>query len=259
MLKGREFTPSDDANGAMVAVVNRAAADTFWPVQDPIGKHVHFLGETWDIAVVGEVNTVKYATLGEAPQAIVYLPLKQHYAAGATIYVRTKGDPATAIATVRSTVQSLAPRVPIVRLQTVGEVLVQSLTAPRLGAQLLGTFGLLALVLAAIGTYGVMSYSVSQRRQEIGVRMALGAQRGDVMRLILANGLAMVVAGVTVGLLISTLLSRTMGTLLYGIGLFDAPSFLITAALLILVAMAACSVPARTAMRVNPIVALRYE
>ena len=259
MLKGREFTPSDDANGAMVAVVNKAAADTFWPGQDPLGKHVHFLGETWDIAVVGEVNTVKYATLGEAPQAIVYLPLKQHYAAGATIYVRTKGDPATAIATVRSTVQSLAPRVPIVRLQTVGEVLVQSLTAPRLGAQLLGTFGLLALVLAAIGTYGVMSYSVSQRRQEIGVRMALGAQRGDVMRLILANGLAMVVAGVTVGLLISTLLSRTMGTLLYGIGLFDAPSFLITAALLILVAMAACSVPARTAMRVNPIVALRYE
>jgi predicted permease len=259
MLKGREFTPSDDANGAMVAVVNRAAADTFWPGQDPIGKHVHFLGETWDIAVVGEANTVKYATLGEAPQAIVYLPLKQHYAAGATIYVRTKGDPATALATVRSTVQSLAPRVPIVRLQTVGEVLVQSLTAPRLGAQLLGTFGLLALVLAAIGTYGVMSYSVSQRRQEIGVRMALGAQRGDVMRLILANGLAMVVAGVTVGLLISTLLSRTMGTLLYGIGLFDAPSFLITAALLILVAMAACSVPARTAMRVNPIVALRYE
>ena len=259
MLKGREFTPSDDANGAMVAVVNRAAADTFWPGQDPIGKHVHFLGETWDIAVVGEANTVKYATLGEAPQAIVYLPLKQHYAAGATIYVRTKGDPATALATVRSTVQSLAPRVPIVRLQTVGEVLVQSLTAPRLGAQLLGTFGLLALVLAAIGTYGVMSYSVSQRRQEIGVRMALGAQRGDVMRLILANGLAMVVAGVTVGLLISTLLSRTMGTLLYGIGLFDAPCFLITAALLILVAMAACSVPARTAMRVNPIVALRYE
>jgi len=259
MLKGREFTPSDDANGAMVAVVNRAAADTFWPGQDPIGKHVHFLGETWDIAVVGEANTVKYATLGEAPQAIVYLPLKQHYAAGATIYVRTKGDPAKALATVRSTVQSLAPRVPIVRLQTVGEVLVQSLTAPRLGAQLLGTFGLLALVLAAIGTYGVMSYSVSQRRQEIGVRMALGAQRGDVMRLILANGLAMVVAGVTVGLLISTLLSRTMGTLLYGIGLFDAPSFLITAALLILVAMAACSVPARTAMRVNPIVALRYE
>jgi predicted permease len=259
MLHGRDFSDSDDAKGAMVAVVNKAAADQFWPGQDPIGKHIHFLGETWDIAVVGEVNTVKYQTLGEAPQAIVYLPLKQHYSPFATIYVRTKGDPAKAMGSVRSTVQSVAPNVPIVRLQTVGEVLVQTLTAPRLGAQLLGTFGLLALVLAAIGTYGVMSYSVSQRRQEIGVRMALGAQRKDVMKLILANGLAMVIAGVTVGLLISSLLARTMGTLLYGIGIFDAPSFLITAALLILVAMAACSIPARTAMRVNPIVALRYE
>jgi predicted permease len=259
MLHGRDFTDSDEAKGAMVAVVNQAAASQFWPGQDPIGKHIHFLGETWDIAVVGEVNTVKYQTLGEAPQAIVYLPLKQHYSPFVTIYVRAKGDPAKAMGSVRSTVQSVAPNIPIVRLQTVGEVLVQTLTAPRLGAQLLGTFGLLALVLAAIGTYGVMSYSVSQRRQEIGVRMALGAQRKDVMRLILANGLAMVIAGVTVGLLISSLLARTMGTLLYGIGIFDAPSFLITAALLILVAMAACSVPARTAMQVNPIVALRYE
>jgi predicted permease len=259
MLRGRDFTEADDANGAMVAVVNQAAVQQFWPGQDPIGKHLHFFGETWDVAVVGEVNTVKYLTLGEAPQAIVYFPLKQHYSPFVSIFVRTKGDPEKAMSSVRSTVQSLAPRLPIVRLQTVGDVLVQSLTAPRLGAQLLGTFGLLALILAAIGTYGVMSYSVSQRRQEIGVRMAMGAQRGDVMRLILANGLAMVIAGVGVGLILATLLARAMGSLLYGVGLFDAPSFLVTAALLILVAMAACSVPARTAMRVNPIVALRYE
>jgi predicted permease len=259
LLSGRDFSDSDDSNGAMVAIVNQAAAQGFWPGQDPIGKHLHFFGETWDIAVVGEVNTVKYATLGEPPQAIVYLPLKQHYSAGVNIYVRTKGDPAKAMGSVRSTVQSLAPNIPIIRLQTVGEVFVQSLTAPRLGAELLGTFGLLALVLAAIGTYGVMSYSVTQRRQEIGVRMAMGAQRSDVLRLILANGLAMVIAGVAVGLGIAALLSRTMSALLFGIGLFDAPSFLITAALLVLVAMAACSIPARTAMRVNPIVALRYE
>jgi macrolide transport system ATP-binding/permease protein len=243
----------------MVAVVNKAAADQFWPGQDPIGKHLHFLGETWDIAVVGEANTVKFATLGETPQAVIYLPLKQHYSPGVTVYVRTKGDPNTAITTVRSAVQSVAPNVAIIRLQTVGDVLVQTLTAPRLGAQLLGTFGLLALVLAAIGTYGVMSYSVTQRTQEIGVRMALGAHRGDVLRLILINGLSMVIAGIVVGLALASMLSKTMSTLLFGVGLFDAPSFLITAALLILVAMAACSIPARTAMRVNPIVALRYE
>ncbi|MHB8526139.1 MAG: ABC transporter permease [Candidatus Acidiferrales bacterium] len=259
LLKGRDFTETDDANGAMVAIVNRAAADTFWPGQDPIGKHLHFITETWVVTVVGEVNTAKYASLGEPPTAVVYWPLKQHYSDSAFLFVRTKGDPAKAIPSVRSVMHSLAPTVRLLGVQTVEQTLDQSLTAPRMGAELLGTFGLLALVLAAIGTYGVMSYSVSQRAHEIGIRMALGAQRGDVLRLILSNGLAMVVAGVVVGLGISTLLARSMSALLYGIGMFDAPSFLITAALLILVAMAACYVPARRAMRVDPMEALRYE
>ncbi len=125
----------------------------------------------------------------------------------------------------------------------------QSLTAPRVGAELLGSFGLLALVLAAMGTYGVMSYSVSQRTQEVGIRMSLGAQPRDVLRLILANGMAMVCAGVLVGLGVSTLLARSMSSLLYGIGAFDAPSFLITAAVLVAVALAACYLPARRAMQ----------
>ena len=259
LLEGRDFTQSDDANTAMVCVVNHEAANVFWPGQDPIGKHLHFLGETWDVAVVGEVNTVKYATLGEAPQAVVYMPLKQHYSPAVALYVRTKGDPTKAIPLVRSTLRTLAPSVPLLRVQTMEQVLVQSLTAPRMGAELLGTFGLLALVLAAIGTYGVMSYSVNQRTQEIGIRMALGAQPGNVVRLILLNGMAMVVAGVVVGLGLSVLLAKSMNTLLYGIGMFDAPSFLSTAGLLIIVALGACYIPARRAMRVDPIVALRYE
>jgi len=259
LLEGRDFAQSDDANAAMVCVVNREAANVFWPGQDPVGKHLHFLGETWDVAVVGEVNTAKYATLGEAPQAVVYMPLKQHYSPAVVLYVRTKGDPTKAIPFVRSTLRTLAPSVPLLRVQTMEQVLVQSLTAPRMGAELLGTFGLLALVLAAIGTYGVMSYSVNQRTREIGIRMALGAQPGNVVRLILLNGMAMVVAGVVVGLGLSVLLAKSMNTLLYGIGMFDAPSFLSTAVLLILVALGACYVPARRAMRVDPIVALRYE
>ncbi|HLW43297.1 MAG TPA: ABC transporter permease [Candidatus Acidoferrales bacterium] len=259
LLEGRDFTQSDDANTAMVCVVNREAANVFWPGQDPIGKHLHFLGEPWDVAVAGEVNTAKYATLGEAPQAVVYMPLKQHYSPAVVLYVRTKGDPAKAIPLVRSTLRTLAPSVPLLRVQTMDQVLVQSLAAPRTGAELLGTFGLLALVLAAIGTYGVMSYSVNQRTREIGIRMALGAQPGNVVRLILLNGMAMVVAGVVVGLGLSVLLAKSMNTLLYGIGMFDAPSFLSTAVLLILVALGACYVPARRAMRVDPIVALRYE
>jgi len=259
LLSGRAFTDQDNENGAMVAVVNKAMAENFWPGQDPIGKHIHFLGESWDIAVVGEVNTVKYLTLGEPPQALVYVPLKQHYAPAVTVYVRTKDDPEKALASIRSTVQSMVPTVPLTNVQTVEQTMVQSLTAPRIGAELLGTFGLLALILAAIGTYGVMSYSVTQRTQEIGIRLSLGAQARDVRQLILASGLAMVSTGVAAGLGFSTLLARAMNSLLFGIGSFDAPSFLATATLLVFVAMAACWIPAQRAMRIDPLIALRYE
>lgn len=259
LLEGRDFTENDGPNSNMVAVVNQAAAKVFWPGEDPIGKHLHFLGETWDVAVVGEVNTVKYLTLGEPPQAIVYMPLKQHYSPAAFLYVRTKGDPAKVIPTIRNTEQSLAPSVPLLNVRSMNEILLQSLTPPRMGAELLGTFGFLALILAAIGTYGVMSYSVSQRGHEIGIRMALGAQPSSVLRLILSNGMAMVATGVGIGLALSVLLARSMSTLLYGIGMFDAASFLSTGALLLFVALGACYLPARRAMRVDPIVALRYE
>jgi len=259
LQRGRDFTDADDSQSAMVAVVNRAFADAMFPGQDVLGKHIHFLGETWDIAIVGEVNTVKYQTLGEPPQPIVYLPLKQHYSAAVNVFVRTKGEPAAAMAAVRSTMKDLAPSVPLLRMRTMQEVLENSLTAPKMAAELLGTFGFLALILAAIGTYGVMSYSVNQRTQEIGIRMALGAQRGDVLRLILSGGMAMVAAGVVIGLGISVLFARSLNSLLFGIGSFDAASFLSTAALLMLVALTACWLPARRAMRVDPIVALRYE
>ncbi|HKW88459.1 MAG TPA: ABC transporter permease [Candidatus Acidoferrales bacterium] len=259
LLRGRDFTDADNPQSQMVAVVNRAFADVMYPGQEILGKHIHFLGETWDIAIVGEVNTVKYQTLGEPPQPICYLALKQQYSPAVTIYVRTKGDPASAMAAVRSTIKDLAPSVPQLRMQTMKERILNSLTPAKTAAELLGSFGFLALILAAIGTYGVMSYSVNQRTQEIGIRMALGAQPGHVVRLILSSGMAMVAAGVVVGLGVSVIFTRSLSSLLFGIGSFDAPSFLSTAALLILVALAACWIPARRAMRVDPIVALRYE
>jgi putative ABC transport system permease protein len=259
LLRGRDFTDADNAQSQMVAVVNRAFADVMYPGQGILGKHIHFLGETWDIAIIGEVNTVKYASLGEPPQSIVYLALKQQYSPAVTFFVRTKSDPASAMATVRATMKDVAANLPLLRMQTMQQRIVNSLVFPRVAAELLGTFGFLALILAAIGTYGVMSYSVNQRTQEIGIRMALGAQQGDVVRLILSSGMAMVVAGVVVGLGISVLFARSLSSLLFGIGSFDPASFLTTAALLILAALAACWIPARRAMRVDPIVALRYE
>ncbi|MFZ0924718.1 MAG: FtsX-like permease family protein, partial [Candidatus Acidiferrales bacterium] len=258
-LEGRPFTDADDATSAMVAIVNKTAADAFWPGQDPVGKHLHFITTTWTVTVVGEVNTVKYASLGESPQAIIYWPLKQHYSESVFLFVRSKGDPIKLIPTMRSMMHSLAPSIPLLDVETIEQTLDESLTAPRMGAELLGTFGLLALILAAIGTYGVMSYSVIQRTNEIGIRIALGAQPANVLRLILSNGMAMVVAGVVVGLGLSVLLAKSMKSLLFGIGMFDPASFLSTAALLILVALGACWIPARRAMRVDPMVALRYE
>ena len=259
LLRGRDFTDHDDAQAPMVVVVNQAAAQQFWPGQDPLGKHLRFLLVTWDVEVVGLVHTVKYQTLGEPPQPIIYMPLKQHFTAAVNLWVRTRTDPSVAVASIRSAVQAMDPALPLRRVRTVSESLDLSLAAPRLGAELLGGFGFLALALAAMGTYGVMSYSVSQRTQEIGIRMALGAQPGDVLRLIVAGGMAMAAVGIVAGLILSTLLTRSMNSLLYGIGIFDAPSFFATAALLLAVALVACWFPARRAAGVDPMVALKYE
>ena len=259
LIRGRDFNDHDDTNSTMVAIVNQAFVDKNWAGQDPVGKHLYMLLTTWDLNVVGVVNTVKTQTLGEPPQPVIYFPLKQHFAPNVSLWVRTKGDPNIALPDVREAVQELDKALPLQRVRTVSTDLDRTLAAPRLGAELLGTFGFLALALAAIGTYGVMSYSVNQRRQEIGIRMALGAQRGDVLKLIFAGGMAMVGVGIVAGLGLSTLLTRSMNSLLFGIGMFDPVSFFGTAALLILVALLACWIPARRATRVDPMIALRYE
>jgi putative ABC transport system permease protein len=259
LLSGREFTEHDDAQSQFVAVVNQALIDTMFSGQNPIGKHLHFLLQTWDVEIVGVAKTVKFQSLGEPPQPIVYFPLKQHYNAGVTVYVKTKGDPNAARTSVLSVLQGLDATLPVTKVLSGSDVMDQVLAQAQLGAELLAGFGLLALLLAAIGTYGVMSYSVSQRTQEIGIRMALGAQRGDVIKLILGSGMAMVFGGVIAGLILSYFLTSEIENLLYGIGAFDVPAFAATSALLILIALVACWLPARRAMRVDPMIALRYE
>jgi putative ABC transport system permease protein len=215
--------------------------------------------QNWDVTVVGVAKTVKFNTLGEPPTPVVYYPMKQHYSANVMLYVKTKGDPNGALSSVRSTVQSLDSALQLRNVGTVQQRMKNSLQGATLLAELLGSFGVLALLLAALGTYGVMAYSVSQRTQEIGIRMALGAQPGSVLGLILGSGMAMVGAGVIVGLGFGIVLTRSMNTLLYGIGNLDLATFGATSAILLAVAFLACYLPARRAMRVDPLVALRYE
>jgi predicted permease len=257
--RGRDFTERDGPNSQLIAVVNQTMANAVWPGQEAIGKHMRFFGENWDVVVVGIAKNAKYATLGEPPQPIVYFSLKQQYSPFLTLLVRTNGNPSAALGSIRGTVQSLDSSLPLLNVRTMEQVMGDSLWAPRMGAGLLGAFGILALLLAAMGTYGVMAYSVSQRTQEIGLRMALGAQRTDILRLILSGAMAMVLAGVGAGLLVAMMAARSLGTLLFGIGGFDVLSFFGTAVLLIAVALIACWIPARRAMRVDPMVALRYE
>ncbi len=258
LLRGRDVNDRDEANSDHVVVVNQALADYLWPGQNPMGKRLTLAARGWKAEVVGLVATVKARTLGEPPQPLMYIPLRQMYQPNAVLYVRTKGDPGAALSAVRNAVQSLDSNIQF-GANTLPKLMSGIVTAPRVAAALLSGFGVLALLLAAIGTYGVMSYSVSQRTQEIGIRMALGAQRGDVLRLVLSKGMTLVAVGVVVGLGASVFFTRSINALLYGIGSFDAASFFAAAALLIAVELVACWVPARRAMRVDPIIALRCE
>jgi putative ABC transport system permease protein len=259
LLRGRDVNDHDDAQSNHVVIVNQALADQLWEGKDPLGRKLGFSIHTWKAEIIGVVGNVKTQTLGESPRGVLYFPLKQMYDPTAFLYVRSKGDPAAALPTVRAAVQSLDPGMQLGLGRPLSVIMDQQLTNPRFAAELLAGFGALALLLASVGTYGVMSYSVNQRTREIGVRMALGAQRSHVLRLVLGNGMTMVIVGVVAGLLASLFLTRSINSLLYGIGTFDAPSFFITAALLIAVALVACWLPARRAMRVDPIIALRYE
>jgi predicted permease len=245
ILRGRSFSETDREGAPMVAIVNQTMAQRVWPGQDAVGQRFRVFGETWLIEVVGVARDAKYVTLGEAPAPHFYLPLRQHFSPGATLHVRTGGHP--------------EPSMPLVDVQTIDDVLDQVLWAPRMAAALLGLFGTLALVLAAIGIHGVMSYCVAQRTQEVGIRMALGARAGDVLRLVLLQALAVITSGAVVGAFAAYFASRGLASLLFGVGTADPLAFGAMAALLLLTGAVASYLPARRATRVDPLATLRYE
>ncbi len=240
-------------------MISEAMARHFWRDQDPIGKRFHFFGDPKLLEVVGVVGNTVINQIGEDPQPLAYLPLTQDYSPAATLQVRTSGDPGAVIASVRSQIQALDHNLAITNVQTIEEVLDQGLWAPRMAAAMLTLFGGLALILAAIGVYGVLSYSVNQQTREIGIRMALGATPTAVLRWVIGQGLRLAGAGVLVGVVAGLGLMHFVGSLLFGVSTYDPETFATVTLVLGMIALLACYLPARRATKVNPLLALRNE
>jgi predicted permease len=260
MLQGRDFEARDTEDHPLVVIVNEAFVRRHFPSEEPLGKRLSFNATQgpWR-EIVGVVGTSKYVSLGENPTPIAYIPLLQNHETGMTLHVRTIGEPSSVAGAIRNEVQSLEKNLPLGNPELMSERVANSLYAARMGAILLAVFGGLALLLASIGLYGVMSFAVSRRTREMGIRMALGARPVDVFRLVLRQGMTLVVIGLVFGLLVAAMVTRLLASFLYGVSTSDALTFTAIPVLLTLVALLACFLPARKATKVEPLVALRYE
>lgn len=259
LLRGRDFAETDTDKSPKVLIVNEAMANRFWPDQDALGKRLKLFGDEDYRQVVGIVGNSKYNSLTEPQRPFMYIPMLQEYSPQFNLHVKTSAEPRAMIAALRAEIQSIDPSLSVLNVQTLSERVENSLGGERTQATLLGSGGVLALMLAAVGLYGVMSYSVAQRTREIGIRMALGAGRGNVMGLVLRQGATLVSVGVVLGLGSAYIITRWVATLLFGVSARDPLAFFGTSAILILVALVASYVPARRATKVDPIIALRYE
>lgn len=260
LLRGRDFTDADRKAAPGVVVLNETLAGTLWPGQDALGKRVSVSGpEGPFLEVVGVARDGKYRSLGESPHPYVYQPVLQSYDPKMTLLVRTTGEPQSVAGAVREQIRTLDANLPVAEVKTLRDQLDLSLFPSRLAAWTLGGFGVLALLLAAIGIYGVVSYSVAQRTREIGVRMALGAKEKDVLGLVLGEGFFVIAIGLAVGLLLAFAATRVIAGFLYGVGATDPLTFAGVPLLLGLIALIASYIPARRATKVDPLVALRYE
>jgi putative ABC transport system permease protein len=265
LFRGRYFSQADRSPGTHVLIINENMARRYFAGRDPIGKRVQ-TGEDdpkgdW-YTIVGVVGNVKYEGLGKQDEPAMYVP---YFDSGwcpwfvREMYIVVRGAHTPDPATIQSAVRSLDNQLPLAQVRTMDQLLYESIAGPRFRAVLFGVFAALALVLAVIGIYGVMAYTVSQRTHEIGIRMALGAQRGTIVRSVLRQGGRLAILGVVIGSAVTLVLSRTLSGLLFGVRNTDPLTFMVVVALLLGVALAACYLPARRAMRVDPMVALRYE
>jgi predicted permease len=261
LVRGRAFTERDDATAPSVVIVNQAMADRFWPRQEAVGHFVTLFGPGHSrirAEIVGVAKTGKYGSLGEDEKPFFYRSLLQQYEPGQQLVVRTDAD-ARIVGALREIVQALDPQMPLVGVETLEQHMQLPLFPAQAAGVLLGLFGLLALALAVMGVYGVMAYAVSQRTREIGVRMALGARRADVMRLVVGQGLRLTLTGIGLGLAVDLAVTRVLSSVLYGVSATDPVAFVAVGLVLTLVAVAASYVPARWAAGVDPIRALRVD
>lgn len=255
--QGRDFTEQDDSASARVMVVNEQMAKKYWPGTSPIGRTVKYGGKAH--TVIGVVPTGKYQRLGEPPTPFYYVALAQHWSEAMSIVIRTTGDPAAVAPALRSAVAAIDETLPVSGIRTMSRHLGIALMPARLAGAALGVFGLLGLVLASVGMYGVMAYTVSQRRREIGIRMAIGAAAGDVVGMIMKQGLSLVVIGAAIGIGGALGASRLLRGILYGSSVVDPVTFVGVPLLLTAVAALASWLPARRASGVDPLEALRQE
>jgi putative ABC transport system permease protein len=264
LVRGREFTDADTENAPRVAMINTRLAREYFPKENPVGKRIMFGRPSaknplrW-MTVVGVVGDTKLYGLANPSRLEIYVPLRQSASGHMNLIVKSNVDPAALASSIRAAVAEIDKDQPVFGISTMKQLIVDSVSTPRITLILLGLFSALALVLAAIGIYGVISYSVAQRTHEIGIRMALGAGKTDVLRMILAQGARIAGAGVAIGMVASFGLTRLLAKLLFSVSAADPLTFAAVAILLILVAMLACYIPARRTLRVDPMIALRYE
>jgi predicted permease len=257
IVSGREFSSADTREGTPALIVNETMARRYWPGRDALGGRVR-IGKA-DHTVVGIVKDIKYGQLNEAPIPYMYLALDQTFTSNAVLHVRSAASADTLLSAIRDIVRTLDPNLPLFDARTLEEHMRTAVFAQRMGANLLGVMGILALLLAAVGLYGVIAYAVSQRTQEMGIRLALGAAPHDLLKMVLVQGVAITSVGLAIGLALALTATGFMRALLPGIAPRDPLTFVAVPAVLMIIALIAALIPARRAGAVDPVVALRYE
>jgi putative ABC transport system permease protein len=262
LLEGRDFSETDHARAMRVTVVDERLAKQYWPGESAVGKRIRFgppeSNEPWH-SIIGVVGSVRHQRLDRDTRQTIYIPVQQLPIRGMALAVRTSGDPESLAGAVRKEVLALDKDQPVTSVLTMNEIVSRSVWQPRFYTMLFGIFAGLALILAAVGIYGVMSYAITQRTHEIGIRMALGAGRLNVLKLTLLQGMRLALVGVVVGLAAAYGLTRLLSGMLFGVEPTDPLTFVGIAVLLTGVALVACYIPGRRATKVDPLIALRYE